>query len=372
MTLLQKLGQFNWPLLALVLAVIGIGVAALFSAGGGGWSPYANRQVMRVGLGLAVLMVIALIDLKFWLKMSPLIWLGGVCLLIVVEFFGHTGMGATRWIDLHFMKLQPSELMKIAVILALARYYHGLSAEEVPKLHWLIPPALIIGVPMALVLRQPDLGTALMIGMVGASMIFLSGIRWWQIASVGTLAGIALPFAWARLHDYQKQRVLTFMNPEEDPTGAGYHIVQSKIALGSGGVEGKGFLKGTQIQLDFLPEAHTDFIFALWSEEWGFVGAVALIGLFLAICAYGYLIALTSRSQFGRLLALGLTVNLFLYMFINMAMVMGLLPVVGVPLAMVSYGGTVMLTSLAGIGLMICVFIHRHTDLTRRSAYFRR
>ena len=269
------------------------------------------------------------------------------------------GMGAQRWLDFGFFQLQPSELMKIAVILALARYFHGFEVDEVGRLRNLWIPVLIVIAPIALVLRQPDLGTAMVVAMVGGSMFWLGGARLWQFGLVTAGLAAALPAAWQFLHTYQKQRIITFFNPENDPLGSGYHILQSKIALGSGGLFGKGFLEGTQSHLNFLPEKQTDFIFTMLAEEFGLIGGAGLIALYGLLISYGMFIAFRCRSQFARLLAMGLSVNFFLYVFINIAMVMGILPVVGVPLPLISYGGTAMLTVLIGFGLIMSCWLHR-------------
>jgi rod shape determining protein RodA len=276
-------------------------------------------------------------------------------------------MGAQRWIDLGVIQLQPSELMKVALMLALARYFHGLTIEDVGRPLRLVVPALFILLPALLVLKQPDLGTALMLLMCGAAMFFLAGVRLWKFGLVIALAGGALPVIWGHMRDYQRNRIYTFLDPENDPLGSGYHILQSKIALGSGGLFGKGFLLGTQSHLNFLPEKQTDFIFTMLAEELGLVGGLALLGLYTLVFIYGFAIALRSRSHFGRLLGLGITINFFLYVFINTAMVMGLIPVVGVPLPLISYGGTAMLTVMFGFGLLMSVHVHRQVEIPRHS-----
>jgi len=292
----------------------------------------------------------------------------GLCLalLATVEIMGSIGMGAQRWLDLGFFQLQPSEVMKIAVILALARYFHGFDVDEAGRLRNLWVPVLIVVAPIALVLRQPDLGTAMVVAMVGGAMFWIGGARLWQFAVVAAGVAAAVPLAWQFLHAYQKQRIFTFLNPENDPLGSGYHILQSKIALGSGGMFGKGFLEGTQSHLNFLPEKQTDFIFTMLAEEFGLIGGVGLIALYGLLIAYGIFIAFRCRSQFARLLAMGLSVNFFLYVFINIAMVMGILPVVGVPLPLISYGGTAMLTVLIGFGLIMSCWLHRDMYINRR------
>jgi rod shape determining protein RodA len=307
-----------------------------------------------------------MVDLKTLMRFAYPLYFVSILLLVWVDFAGEIGMGAQRWIDLKVFQLQPSEVMKIALVLALARYFHRLSTDSVSNPLALIVPILMVLMPVGLVLMQPDLGTAMMLMLVGAAMFWVAGVRLWKFVVVG-LAGVGtLPLAWNFLHDYQKNRVLTFLDPERDPLGTGYHITQSKIAFGSGGLFGKGYLEGSQAHLNFLPERQTDFIFTMLSEEFGMIGAVLLLGLYTLLFIYGFAIAFNSRNHFGRLLAIGLTVNLFAYVFINMAMVMGLVPVVGIPLPLISYGGTAMLAVLVGFGLMICVYVHRDLKIGQR------
>ena len=358
-TLRYKLLHLNWGLVLLIAATASIGFAMLYSAANGDLDPWASRQMVRFVMGLTLLLVAALIDIRFWLRISYAIYAVCLVLLAAVEFAGSIGMGAQRWIDLGIIQLQPSELMKIALILALARWFHGVEIEDVSKPRILAVPLLLILLPTAMVMRQPDLGTAMVLLAGGGVMLWLVGVRMWMFAAVAVAGAATVPVAWKFLHTYQKNRILTFLNPENDPLGAGYHILQSKIALGSGGVFGKGFLAGTQSHLNFLPEKQTDFIFTMLAEEFGLVGGVGLIALYGLLIAYGTVIAWRSRSQFGRLLAMGLTTNFFLYVFINIAMVMGVLPVVGVPLPLISYGGTAMLTVLIGFGLTMSVWLHR-------------
>lgn len=362
----EKLRQLNWTLLLLIGAIASVGFAMLYSAAGGSWEPWAGRQAMRFGVGIVLLIVVALVDLRLWLQASYLFYTVALALLIGVELAGVVGMGAQRWIDLGIVQLQPSELMKVALIMALARYFHGASLDIIGRPTYLIPPLAMVLIPAALVMRQPDLGTALLLVGGGGSIFFMAGVRWWKFAAVAAAALVAIPTGWRMLRDYQRQRILTFLDPESDPLGAGYHIIQSKIALGSGGVWGKGFLQGTQAHLQFLPEHQTDFIFTMLAEEMGIVGALGLIALYVLLLGHGFAIAYRSRNSFGKLLAIGLSVNFFLYAFINMAMVMGLIPVVGVPLPLVSYGGTAMLALLIGFGLLMGVYVHRDMRIGRR------
>lgn len=366
MSLWEKLQQLNLGLLFLILITGGIGIAALYSAAGGNMDPWAERQLVRFIFTFFIMTAIALIDISWWQKLAYPAYIGGLLLLLAVEIMGLVGMGAQRWINLGFIQLQPSELMKIAVIMVLAQYFHALPNEKTKKLSSLIFPALLIGLPVALVMMQPDLGTALMILFGGAAMFLMAGVSLWLFVALIVLAVASIPLAWyLLLHDYQKERVLTFLNPERDPLGAGYHITQSKIALGSGGVEGKGFLNGSQSRLNFLPEKQTDFIFTLWAEEWGFLGSIGLLFILFLLMIYGVFIALRSYSAFGRLLAAGLSVNFSLYVMINVAMVMGLIPVVGVPLPLISYGGTAMLAAMVSFGLIMSANIHRNKKLPR-------
>jgi rod shape determining protein RodA len=364
----EKLWQVNWPLVLLLTVIACVGFAMLYSAANGSLSPWASRQIVRFAVGVIAMLTVALIDIRVWLKYAYAAYLATLALLAAVEVAGFTGMGAQRWIDLGPFQVQPSELMKVTVVLALARYFHGLAPEEVARPGYMVAPLLMVLAPAVLVLRQPDLGTAGMLILVGGVMFFLAGVRLWKLAAVVALSLAAIPLAWQFLHDYQRRRVLTFLDPESDPLGAGYHILQSKIALGSGGVFGKGFLQGTQSHLNFVPEKQTDFVFTLLAEEFGLVGGLVLLTLYALVLVYGVSIALRSRHQFGRLLAMGLTASFFLSVFVNIAMVMGLVPVVGMPLPLISYGGTAMVTVLVGFGLIMCVSIHRDLRIGRRWA----
>jgi len=365
LTFFQKIQSLNWVLIILITAVACVGFASLYSAAGGSFSPWASKQMMRFALGFVGMLIIALIDIRWWYKLSWFLFGGGMILLIIVEVMGQVGMGAQRWINLGFIQLQPSEIMKIAVVMALARYFHAATLEDMRRIKFLIIPAIMIAAPVALVLLQPDLGTSLMIVMAGVSLFFMAGASIWIFIGGAVIVCASIPIAWQFMHDYQKARVMTFLDPESDPLGAGYHITQSKIALGSGGVEGKGFLKGTQSNLNFLPEKQTDFIFTLWAEEWGLMGGLSLLFLFGCIFAYCIWIAMRARQNFARFLVLGLCVNFSLYVFINIAMVMGLIPVVGAPLPLISYGGTSMLAALASFGLIMSASIHRDSKVTR-------
>jgi rod shape determining protein RodA len=365
LSLLEKLRLLNWPFVLVVCLVGLIGYGTLYSAGGGAHAPWAWRHGVRLGVGIGAMLVVAVIDLRWWFRCAYALYGAALLGLIAVDLAGQTAMGAQRWLDLGLFQLQPSEVMKIALVMALARYFHSAYLEEVGNSLRLTVPLVMVLLPAVLVLKQPDLGTAIMLLAGAAALFFLAGVRWWKFALVvGAVLG-ALPVIWQYLHDYQKQRVLTFLDPERDPLGSGYHIIQSKIALGSGGVWGKGFLKGTQSQLSFLPEKQTDFVFTMLAEEAGLIGALGLLLLLVVLTAYGFVFALRARSHFGRLLAMGIAVTFSLYAVINIAMVTGLLPVVGVPLPLISYGGTAMITVLFGFGLMLGVDIHRDIAIPR-------
>ena len=365
-TISQKIFNIHWFVVFLICLTTAIGIALLYSAASGSFQPWASRQLVRFGVGMVVMLAICLVDIRIWLRFSYTLYIISLLLLALVEFMGFVGMGAQRWLDLGYFNLQPSELMKITLVVALARYFHGLSMEDVANPSRLILPVFMVLIPVSLVLRQPDLGTALMLILASCAIFFVAGVRLWKFGLLGILAIISAPIAWQFLHDYQKRRVLTFINPESDPLGAGYHIIQSKIALGSGGLLGKGFMQGTQGHLNFLPEMQTDFIFTMLAEEFGLVGGLGLLSLYILLIGFGAIIAIRSNSHFGRLIAMGVTVTFFLYAFINIAMVMGLIPVVGVPLPLISYGGTALMTLLIGFGLLIGVWIHKDVTIGRR------
>ncbi|MEZ5647885.1 MAG: rod shape-determining protein RodA [Alphaproteobacteria bacterium] len=367
MSIGDKLGQINWLLVVFISIIAVVGFIMLYSAGGGNTEPWAMRHAVRFGIALVFMLGFAVIDLRFWFQQAYTIYAIILILLAAVDLIGMIGMGAQRWLDFGVFIVQPSELMKLAVILALARYFHSMPIEDLRNRPLsLIVPIVLVLVPVALVIKQPDLGTAVMILCGATAMMFLAGVRWWKFIVIIIAGCAAIPLAWQFLHDYQKERVLTFLDPERDPLGRGYHILQSKIALGAGGVFGKGYLQGSQSHLNFLPEKQTDFVFTMLGEEMGLLGGLGLIFLYVLVIAYGYSIALRCRHHFGRLLAIGVSTTFFLYMFVNMAMVTGLIPVVGVPLPLVSYGGTAMLTVMLGFGLVLSVNIHRDIYIGRR------
>ncbi|MBN9496173.1 MAG: rod shape-determining protein RodA [Alphaproteobacteria bacterium] len=362
----EKLRQITWGLALTILAVSSIGFVMLYSAAGGDWDPWASRQISRFAMGFAIMIAVATVDIRFWMKAAYPFYALSVVLLVAVDLMGEVGMGAQRWLDLGFVQIQPAELAKISIVLVIARYFHGINHEQIGNPLYLVWPILLTLVPAFLIFKQPKLGTTLVVLTTTAIVFFMAGVRMWKFILVAASAAGAVPIAWSLLRDYQRQRVLTFLNPESDPLGAGYHIIQSKIALGSGGIWGKGLGGGTQSHLQFLPEKQTDFIFTMLSEEFGFVGGLVLIGLYTIIVLYGLAIALRARSQFGRLVAVGLLSGIYLNALINMAMVMGLVPVVGEPLPLVSYGGTSMLTLLFGFGILIGVYVHRDVVVPRR------
>lgn len=363
LTLKEKFQGLSFAYLMFIFILAAIGVVMLYSAANGHWQPWALNQLLRFLIGLGVMLVLAMIDVKYFMRYAYFFYFGVLLLLIVVEVGGHVGMGAQRWINLGFMKLQPSELMKIAMVLALARYFHATSLQNIETMRGIITPLLMVLLPALLVMTQPDLGTALMLLFTAGAMFFAVGVQLWKFGVVLLGAIISMPIAWNLLHDYQQNRVLTFLDPERDPLGAGYHIIQSKIALGSGGVFGKGFLKGTQSHLNFLPEKHTDFIFTMLSEEFGMIGAIFVVLINILILAYSYAFALRTTSYFGKLAAVGLATNFFLYVMINIAMVLGLIPVVGVPLPLISYGGTVIISVMAGFSIILSVNINRNINI---------
>ncbi len=353
--------SFSYVLLICILASVGI--IMLYSAANGNWHPWALAQLIRFGLGFGAMLVMAFVDIRIFLRFSYWIYFIVLGLLFIVEVAGYVGMGAQRWINLGFMKLQPSELMKIALVMALAKYFNSITLQRIESIKGIILPLAMVLLPVGLVLMQPDLGTALMLLFTAGAMFFAVGVQLWKFGLVITGIIVSLPIAWQFLHTYQKNRVLTFLDPERDPLGTGYHIIQSKIALGSGGVFGKGFLNGTQSHLNFLPEKHTDFIFTMLSEEFGLIGAIFVIFINFLIIAYSYVFALRSTSYYGKLLAIGLTTSYFLYVIINIAMVLGLLPVVGVPLPLISYGGTVILSVMTGFGIILAVNTNRNINI---------
>ncbi|PKQ03563.1 MAG: rod shape-determining protein RodA [Alphaproteobacteria bacterium HGW-Alphaproteobacteria-11] len=368
--LTDKLVEFNWGFLLLLVLIASIGFAMLYSVAEGSFSPWAYRQALRFAAGVCILLIAAMIDLRLWMRLAYPLYGVALAMLVAVEVVGMTGMGAQRWLNLGFVQIQPSEVMKVTLLMALARYFHGLTLDEVSRLRNLVIPVALVAAPVGLVALQPDLGTAILLTASGAVLFFAAGLRWRYFILSGAIVLAAVPVVWSRLHDYQKNRVFTFLDPERDPLGTGYHILQSKIALGAGGVFGKGFMEGTQSQLNFLPEKHTDFIFTMLGEELGLAGGLVLLALYFIVLMFSLNVAMQCRNQFGRLLAIGVSMTFFLYVFINTAMVMGLLPVVGVPLPLVSYGGTAMLSLMFAFGLLMSVHIHRNVEISRGPSAF--
>jgi rod shape determining protein RodA len=361
----ERLWRINWALLALIGVIASIGVASLYSVSGGSFEPWAERHALRVLIGLGFVILIAVLPLRLWLGLAYPFYALALLLLLLVPLVGVEQMGARRWLGVGEMSFQPSEMMKVALVVMLARYYQWLPQSHVSRAFWMLLPLLAIAAPVALTLKQPDLGTAVLFAVVGLALMFLAGVNVIYFLAGGALAGALTPILWLRLHDYQRRRVLTFLDPDRDPLGAGYHITQSKIAIGSGGVSGKGHIHGTQSQLDFLPEKHTDFIFTMFAEEMGFAGALALLALFGLLIFLLLSMALSCRSQFARLLGIGPALIISIYVVINVGMVTGVLPVVGVPLPLVSYGGTAMMAVFISIGLAMNAFVNR-TETIRR------
>lgn len=360
-----KFMEIDWTFCLALCLIAGAGALMLFSIAGASWEPWAAKHLVRFGIYFVIMIVLAMVDLRLWFMIAYPVYVVGLLLLIAVELVGDTSLGAQRWLSIGGFRFQPSEIMKIGLVLALARYYHGLSADSA-RLSWrLLIPAFMIAAPVLLVAHQPDLGTAVLIAVTGLAIVVLAGLSWRIIVAgiVGLLVAIP-PFVLFVLHEYQRNRIMTFMNPEADPSGNGYHIMQSKIALGSGGLMGKGFGLGSQSQLNFLPEKQTDFIFATLAEEFGFLGCFSVLFLYGVVIFMALRIASISHSHFGRLAAAGTTATFAIYVLINGAMVMGMAPVVGVPMPMLSYGGTVMLTVMIGFGLVQAVRVHRYTEVT--------
>ncbi len=363
---LRKVLHLNWALLLLITAVAGVGFLMLYSVAGGSFRPWAEPQMKRYALGVFVMFFVAMVPIWFWRSISGFAYLVTLVLLVLVEVMGSVGMGAQRWIDLGFMRLQPSELMKITLVMSLAAYYDWLPTEKTSKPLWVLIPVLLIIIPTMLVLRQPDLGTSILLLTGGAIVMFLAGVHWGYFAAViSMVVGLVVAVfqsrgtEWQLLKNYQYRRIDTFLDPSSDPLGAGYHITQSKIALGSGGWTGRGFMQGTQSRLNFLPEKHTDFIFTTLAEEFGYVGAVSLLSLYALIVVFCIASAISNKDRYSSLLILGIAGAFFLFFAVNMSMVMGLAPVVGVPLPLVSYGGSAMLVLMVGFGLVQSAHVHR-------------
>jgi rod shape determining protein RodA len=349
--------RIDGPLMATLALVVALGATVVYSASGGASFGRVVDQMRNLAVAFAALWVLAQVSPQVLMRLALPVYLGGVALLVGVALFGDVRNGARRWLNLGFATLQPSEIMKIAMPLMLAWYFHR--QEQGLRVRDFVVAGLILAVPVGLIARQPDLGTAILVFASGFFVIFLAGLSWKVIGALVAGGLASLPLLWGMLHDYQRQRVLTLLDPNQDPLGAGYHIIQSTIAIGSGGILGKGWLNGTQAQLDFLPERHTDFIFAVFGEEFGLVGSVILVLLYLLLIARGLMIAANASTVFARLTAGAITLTFFTYAFVNMGMVTGILPVVGVPLPMISYGGTALLSILAGFGILMSISTHK-------------
>ena len=362
----RKILFINWGLVALIIGAAASGFVMLISVAGGSLDPWASAQMQRFSIGLVAMFVIAMTPIWIWRNVSVPIYVIALLLLLLVEFLGSTGMGAQRWINLGFINLQPSEVAKIALVMLMAAYYDWLPSDKVSRPFWVLVPLIFISLPVLLVIQQPDLGTSILLLLSGVTVMFLAGVHWIYFGTVMALStGLVLALfksrgtEWQLLQEYQFLRIDTFLNPDSDPLGAGYHITQSKLALGSGGWTGRGFMEGTQSRLNFLPEKHTDFIFTTIAEELGFVGSISILAIYVAIIIFCLFSALRHKERFSSLLSLGLTVTFFLFFAVNMSMVMGLAPVVGVPLPLISYGGSAMLVLMGAFGLIQSAHVHR-------------
>ena len=352
----QYRAHLDVPLLVTLVALSAMGLIVLYSAGGGDIR-LIERQLVRLGIAYTGMLVVAQFPPRVLLRLTPWLFVIGVLLLLAVLLTGEISGGAQRWLNLYFVRFQPSEMMKLAVPMMVAWYFADI---RLPPNSWqLLTAAVLIAVPMLMIARQPDLGTALLIASSGFFVVFLAGLQWRLLAFFSVLVTAAAPLIWHFMHDYQRQRVITFLSPEQDPLGSGYHIIQSKIAIGSGGLFGKGWMNGTQSQLDFLPERSTDFIFAVLGEEFGFIGILVLFTLYSIIVVRGVMIAIQAQDTYTRLLAGSLSMTFFVYFIVNTGMVTGLLPVVGLPLPMISYGGTSIVTLMAGFGILMSIQTHR-------------
>ncbi|MBR2482903.1 MAG: rod shape-determining protein RodA [Alphaproteobacteria bacterium] len=369
MTFSEKLARFSWGLFVPMCLVLTLSIVVLYSAGGGSWRPFALSQLSKIIVGFGVFWIAALSNIKTWIKSAYLIYAVALIMIILVTFVGHTGMGAQRWLNLGFFHVQPSELIKIALVLALARYFAWMNSVELTQFkNYLVPGAMLL-VPFALIVAQPDLGTALSLGMITVGFFYIVGAnrKWFIIAAI--LGLMAAPAVWyGGLHDYQRGRIITFLNPDSDVQGAGYQINQAKIAFGSGGMIGKGYMKGSQSQQSFLPEKQTDFIFTMLGEEFGFMGAFALLAIYTWIIIVLFWAAKTCRNRFGQLICFGFMLNFFIYYFINISMVLGLMPTVGVPLPLMSFGGSSLLSLMFGFGLAQNAHIHKDQQLSAKGS----
>ena len=365
----EKLSRFSWGMFVPMCMVLAISILILYSAGGGNWRPFALSQLMKIMLGFGVFFFAAFTNIKTWIKSAYLIYAIALIMIVLVTFVGHTGMGAQRWLNLGVIHIQPSELIKIALVLALARYFAWFNSVELGKFKNYLVPRLMLLVPFGLIVAQPDLGTALSLGMITVGVFYIVGAnkKWFIIAAI--LGLMAAPVVWyGGLHDYQRGRIITFINPDSDVQGAGYQINQAKIAFGSGGMLGKGYMKGSQSQQSFLPEKQTDFIFTMLGEEFGFMGAFGLLMIYTWIVVVLFWCAKMCRNRFGQLICFGFMLNFFVYYFINISMVLGLLPTVGVPLPLMSFGGSSLLSLMFGFGLCQNAYIHKDQQLSAKGS----
>lgn len=369
MTLSEKFSRFSWAMFIPMCIVLAISILVLYSAGGGAWHPFALSQLVKILLGFGVFFVAAFTNIKTWVKSAYVFYAVALVMIVMVTFFGHTGMGAQRWLNLGIIHIQPSELIKIALVMALGRYFAWLNSVELSQMKNYIVPACMLLVPFMLIVIQPDLGTALSLGMITVGMFYIVGAqkKWFIIAII--LGLMSAPVVWyGGLHDYQRGRIITFINPDRDARGAGYQINQAKIAFGSGGILGKGYMKGSQSQQSFLPEKQTDFIFTMLGEEMGFIGAFSLLALYSWIIIILFWCAKTCRNRFGQLVCFGFMLNFFIYYFINISMVLGLMPTVGVPLPLMSFGGSSLLSLMFGFGLCQNAHIHKDQQLSAKGS----
>lgn len=369
MRLSEKFSRFSWAMFIPMCIVLAISILVLYSAGGGGWRPFALSQLIKIVLGFGVFFVAAFTNIKTWVKSAYVFYAIALIMIVMVTFFGHTGMGAQRWLNLGIIHIQPSELIKIALVMALGRYFAWLNSVELSQMKNYIVPACMLLVPFMLIVIQPDLGTALSLGMITVGMFYIVGAqkKWFIIAII--LGLMSAPVVWyGGLHDYQRGRIITFINPDRDAQGAGYQINQAKIAFGSGGILGKGYMKGSQSQQSFLPEKQTDFIFTMLGEEMGFIGAFGLLALYSWIIIILFWCAKTCRNRFGQLVCFGFMLNFFIYYFINISMVLGLMPTVGVPLPLMSFGGSSLLSLMFGFGLCQNAHIHKDQQLSAKGS----
>jgi rod shape determining protein RodA len=369
MSFSERLSRFSWALFVPMCLVLIISEVMLYSAGGGSWNPFALSQLLKIVVGFGVFFIAAFTNIKLWIKSANVIYVIALILIILVTFVGHTGMGAQRWLNLGFIHIQPSEMFKMALVLALARYFAWMNSVDLDKFKNYIVPAMMMLVPFGLIVLQPDLGTALSIAMITIGMFYIVGAnkKWFIIGAI--LAVMAAPVVWyGGMHQYQRERIITFLDPDHDARGAGYQINQAKIAFGSGGVFGKGYMNGSQSQQSFLPEKQTDFIFTMLGEEFGFFGAFLLLALYTFIVAVLFWAAKTCRNRFGQLVCFGFMLNFFIYYFINISMVLGLVPTVGVPLPLMSFGGSSLLSLMFGFGLCENAHIHKDQQLSAKGS----